>query len=117
MDENGRMTLEDLKGMNSPTITNKLAAEVLRMDPGRLAEYARRGRLEWNTTIVGSRVYHSREDFIRHWSGEPKQDVDLNGLVDSFTQAITALGECVECLNESMKAINEIVASVAALTT
>ena len=117
MSENQRMTLEDLKQLNTSIITNRLAAEVMGIDPGRLAEYARQGRLQWNTQIIGTRVYHSREDFIRHWSGEPKQDVDLNGLVDSFTQAITALGECVECLNESMKAINEIVASVAALTT
>lgn len=112
-----RMTLEDLKQLNTSIITNKLAAEVMGIDPGRLAEYARQGRLQWNTQIIGSRVYHSREDFIRHWTGELRTDVDLNGLVDSFTQAITALGACVEALNASMSAINEIVASVAALTT
>ena len=112
-----RMTLEDLKNLSTPIITNKLAAEVMGIDPGRLAQYARQGRLQWNTQVIGSRVYHSREDFIRHWSGEAKAEVSVEELVEGVNQAIDALRSCLEALNASMDAINEIAASVAALTT
>ena len=75
MTEDGKLDLEDLKAMSSTIIPNAMAAEALRMDPGRLAEYARKGQLGWKVLAPedGSRVYHNREDFIRYWSGEPEK--------------------------------------------
>ena len=64
-----RHTLDDLRAMNTVTISNALAAEVLAMDPGRLAEYARKGMLNWPTVPSGNRVKHGREEFIRFWGG------------------------------------------------
>ena len=69
-----RLTLDMLKAWSSATITNAQAANVLEMDPGRLAEYARAGKLGWNTTVSGNRVLHSRQDFIRYWSGDPRAE-------------------------------------------
>ena len=68
-----RLTMDDLKRMQTVRISNAAAAEVLRMDPGRLAEYARTGQLKWNAQEIEGRVYHSREDFIRYWTGEPEK--------------------------------------------
>ena len=76
MTEDGKLDLEDMKMMSSAMISNTMAAEVLRMDPGRLAEYARTGKLGWKVLAPedGSRVYHNRKDFIRFWTGEPNND-------------------------------------------
>ena len=63
------MTLDDLKRMNAAVIPNSWAAEVLRMDPGRLAEYARTGQLKWNTIPSGNRVKHVRLDLIAFLEG------------------------------------------------
>ena len=73
MTDDNRLDLNDLKRMSAAKISNAMAAEVLRMDPGRLAQYAREGKLGWNTETIGTRVMHSREDFIRFWSGEPEK--------------------------------------------
>lgn len=73
MTEDGRLDLEDLKRMKTTMISNTMAAEVLRMDQGKLADYARDGQLPWKVLAPkqkGSHVYHNREDFIRHWTGE-----------------------------------------------
>ena len=77
---NGKLDLEDLKAMTSVTISNTMAAEVLRMDPGRLSDYAKDGQLKWKVLTPddnapkGARVYHNREDFIRYWSESKEHD-------------------------------------------
>ena len=71
MMHNGRLEISDLMLMKTATISNQQAAEVLMMNPGRLAEYARNGDLKWRTIISGNVVKHCREDFIRYWNGEP----------------------------------------------
>jgi hypothetical protein len=77
--EDGKLDLEDLKAMTSVTISNTMAAEVLRMDPGRLSDYAKAGQLKWAVLVPdenapkGARVYHNREAFIRYWSGESNE--------------------------------------------
>jgi len=70
------VTLEDLKKMDVATIPNAIAADVLKMDPGRLAQYAREGRLGWKVMapVKSTRVYHNREDFIRFWTSAPAKE-------------------------------------------
>ena len=68
--ERARFSLDDLKLMKADVIPNVWAAEVLRMDPNRLAEYARTGKLKWNTIISGNRVKHVRRSLIRFLEGE-----------------------------------------------
>ena len=69
MTEESRKTLDDVRAMLGATISNSLAAEVLGMSPDRLAEYAKRGDLGWNTIVSGNTVKHSREGFIKYWEG------------------------------------------------
>ena len=86
MTKDGKLDLEDLKMMSSTMISNTMAAEVLRMDPGRLAEYARTGQLGWKVLAPedGSRVYHNREDFIRFWTGEPNNEQQERTVVQAI---------------------------------
>jgi len=65
-----RMDVEDLKKMTCAVVPNTWVAGMLRMDPGRLAEYARTGKLAWNTIISGNRVKHVRVSLIRFLEGE-----------------------------------------------
>ena len=64
-----KKTLDGLRKMNTATVSNSLAAEVLGMDPGRLKWYANNGQLPWTTIGSGNRVKHSREQLIEYWGG------------------------------------------------
>ena len=94
MTEDGKLDLGDLKAMSCPTISNTMAAEVLRMDPGKLAFYARTGQLGWKVLAPenGSRVIHNREDFIRYWTGEQKEpdppEITDSDRLDSIIQLL-----------------------------
>ena len=113
MTEDGKLDLEDLKAMSSPTIPNTMAAEALRMDPGRLAEYARKGQLGWKVLAPedGSRVYHNREDFIRFWSSEPEKPPERTA-EDLLTEII----ELIRVQNTMLIEINAYVKSAGAGT-
>jgi len=55
----------DLRTMSSVTVSNDLAAEELGIEPRYLAEFARRGKLDWPVVICGRTVLHSREGLLR----------------------------------------------------
>ena len=65
-----RFSLDDLYLMKAALIPNTWAAEILRMDPNRLSEYAKTGKLKWNTIVSGNRVKHVRKSLIRFLEGE-----------------------------------------------
>lgn len=113
MTEDGKLDLEDLKLMSSTIIPNAMAAEALRMDPGRLAEYARKGQLGWKVLAPedGSRVYHNREDFIRFWSGEPEKPQERTA-EDLLTEII----ELIRVQNTMLMEINAYIKSASAAT-
>lgn len=113
MTEDGKLDLEDLKLMSSAIIPNAMAAEALRMDPGRLAEYARKGQLGWKVLAPedGSRVYHNREDFIRFWSGEPEKPPERTA-EDLLTEII----ELIRVQNTMLMEIHAYVRSASAAT-
>ena len=69
MPDRKKFTFEDLKLMNSAMIPNSWAAEILRIKPDRLAEYARTGQLKWSTLPSGNRILHSRIGLIRFLEG------------------------------------------------
>ena len=69
MTDQQQVDMDYIRSMVSPTISNELAARVLKMNPSRLAEYARTGQLQWRTIISGNRVKHSRLGFIKFWEG------------------------------------------------
>lgn len=70
MTEGQKVDMDYIRSLLSPTISNDLAAKVLKMNPSRLAEYAKTGQLEWHTIISGNRVKHSRIGFIKFWDGD-----------------------------------------------
>ena len=67
------MTMADIKAMTDDWITPATAARVMKMDPGRLIQYARDGQLPFSTRISGNRVLISRKSFLQcygHWEEE-----------------------------------------------
>ena len=70
MTDRVKMTYEDLKIMQAAVIPNVWVADVLKMDPARLAEYARTGKLGWNTIISGNTVKHARISLLKWLEGE-----------------------------------------------
>ena len=101
-----QLTLNHLRTMTGATITNAQAANVLKMDPGRLSAYARAGKLGWSTTISGNRVLHSREDFIRFWSGEPKAEPKrpTDDLLEELIELIRVQNRMLMEINAYIKA-------------
>lgn len=58
------MTFEQISRMNDDWITPAVAASAMRMDPGRLIEYARSGQLPFAVRISGNRVKIFRKSFL-----------------------------------------------------
>lgn len=58
------MTFEQISRMNDDWITPAVAASAMRMDPGRLIEYARSGQLPFAVRISGNRVLIFRKSFL-----------------------------------------------------
>lgn len=100
-----RLTLDTLRTWPGATITNAQAANVLKTDPGRLSQYARQGKLGWSVTISGNRVLHSREDFIRFWSGEPKPEPKrpTDDLLEELIELIRVQNRMLMEINAYMK--------------
>ena len=59
-----KVTFEQISRMNDDWITPAVAASAMRMDPGRLIEYARSGQLPFAVQISGNRVKIARESFL-----------------------------------------------------
>lgn len=117
MTKDGKLDIEDLKLMSVPTIPNVMAAEVLRMDPGRLAQYARDGELNWEVMAPkdSSRVYHNRESFIRFWTGEPAKEPDPPEKTDS--DRLDELIELIRVQNTMLMEINAFIRKAAGAAT
>ena len=107
----GRLEISDLMLMRTATISNQQAAEVLMMNPGRLAEYARRGELNWKVIISGNTVKHNRLNFIRYWNGEPTEKV---GPLQEERTAEDMLAEVIELIRVQNTMLMEIGAFIRA---
>ena len=59
-------SFEEIKAMKDELITPAVAASALKMDPGRLREYARTGQLPFETRISGERVMVIRKSFLKN---------------------------------------------------
>ena len=67
------MTMADIKAMTDDWITPATASSAMRMDVGRLIQYAREGQLPFAVQISGNRVKISRKSFLQcygHWEEE-----------------------------------------------
>ena len=96
-----RMTMNDVAEMTCDFITPAVAASVLKMDTGRLIEYARKGQLPFPVQISGNRVKISRLGFMECYGyAEPEK---------TKTTAEQLLAE-VHQINTALKALGLIVA-------
>lgn len=96
-----RMTMNDVAAMTCDFITPAVAASVLKMDTGRLIEYARKGALPFPVQISGNRVKISRRGFMECYGyAEPEK---------KKTTAEQLLAE-VHQINTALKALGLIVA-------
>ena len=87
------MTMDDVKAMTCDFITPAVAASVLKMDTGRLIEYARKGQLPFPVQISGNRVKISRRGFMECYGyAEPEEKKDtMQQLLDEVRQVNKAL--------------------------
>lgn len=94
------MTMDDIKAMTCDWITPSVAARVMKMDPGRLIEYARidqlpdpnneRTHLPFKTRVSGNRVLISRKSFLAAYEPEEKKP-DQMELITAQLRTITML--------------------------
>ena len=87
------MTMEDIKAMTEDWITPATAASAMKMDPGRLIEYARTGQLPFATQISGNRVKIGRKSFLKAYGylEEEKQKKGSLELIETELHTVTLL--------------------------
>ena len=90
------MTMADIKAMDGDWITPATAAAVLRMDTGRLIQYARNGELPFAVRISGNRVLISRKSFLEAYGcAEPEENKPelTPDLIDAILGELRAIRE------------------------
>ena len=89
------MTMEDIRDMTAEWITPAVAASALRMDAGRLIEYARTGQLPFATQISGNRVKICRRSFLDAYGygEEEKKEPTTEQLMEKLVDELKAIRE------------------------
>ena len=68
------MTMDDIQAMTGDWITPATAASAMKMNTGRLIEYAKSGQLPFPVQISGNRVKISRKGFLATYGyGDPEK--------------------------------------------
>ena len=97
------MTMSDIKAMKDDWLTPATVAEVLRMNTGRLIEYARQGQLPFPVVISGNRVKISRRGFLQAYGYGDNEEKAVT-LTQDINKRIEILSELLEkILEESAK--------------
>jgi len=84
------VTLDDIKAMTEDWITPAVAASAMKMDPGRLIEYARKDELPFAVRISGSRVLISRKSFLKAYGAleeEKEEDRTLEQILQELKRS------------------------------
>ena len=89
------MTLDDIKAMPDDFITPATAASVMRMDTGRLIQYARDGALPFPVVCTGNRVKIPRIGFLRAFGVEAEERTRRDGIEKKLDEILTALHELI----------------------
>ena len=92
MDE--RITFDDLKAMDCDWISATMAASALRMNPGRLIQYAKEGRTPFACRISGNRVLVNRKSLLKEYGqleDEKQEKADHQLIADKLDKILTAL--------------------------
>ena len=88
------MTVEDVRRMTDDFITPATAAAVMKMDTGRLIEYARTGQLPFPVIVSGNRVKISRVGFLKFLGIEEEERTRRDGIQEQLkelTKAVKAM--------------------------
>lgn len=85
------MTMDDIKAMKDDFITPATAAKVMKMDPGRLIQYARDGQLPFKAVISGNRVKIPRKAFLAAYGADEPEKPDPLELITAQLRTITML--------------------------
>lgn len=99
------MTLDDVKAMTDDFISASVAASVLRMDTGRLIQYARDGQLPFPVVISGNRVKIPREAFLRQYGAYEEEPERADKILDKLREMNTAMTVLVTIMSGIMKRI------------
>lgn len=95
------MTLDDIKAMTEDFITPATAAKVMKMDPGRLIQYARDGALPFQVVISGNRVKIPRRAFLEAYGAleeEKEEDRTLETILKELKRSNVRLETlCLFC--------------------
>ena len=88
-----RMTMDEIKAMTDDWITPATAASAMKMDPGRLIEYARTGQLPFATQISGNRVKIGRKSFLKAYGYQEEENrkTDRLELIEKELHTVTLL--------------------------
>ena len=89
------MTMADIKAMEDDWLTPATVAGALRMDTGRLIEYARQGQLPFPVQISGNRVKISRRGFLQAY-GYGDDEEKAVALTQDINKRIEILSELLE---------------------
>ena len=89
------MTLDDVRDMTADWITPAVAASVMKMNTGRLIEYARTGQLPFATQISGNRVKICRRSFLEAYGygEEEKKEPTTEQLMEKLVDELKAIRE------------------------
>ena len=90
------MTMADIKAMTDDWITPATASSAMRMDVGRLIQYAREGQLPFAVQISGNRVKISRKSFLQcygHWEEEKAADSRMERIEALLSQILDEMRE------------------------
>lgn len=90
------MTMADIKAMECDWITPAAAASVMRMDTGRLIEYARTGQLPFATRISGNRVLVSRRSFLEAYGYETDEEQKPDTLMEILKELASIRAELLK---------------------
>lgn len=90
------MTMADIKAMEGDWITPATAASVMRMDTGRLIEYARTGQLPFATRISGNRVLISRRSFLEAYGYEADEEQKPDVLAEILKELVSIRAELLK---------------------
>ena len=95
------MTMADIKAMTDDWITPATASSAMRMDVGRLIQYAREGQLPFAVQISGNRVKISRVGFLKAYGyADPEEQNDTN---QSIRQIEARLDQIAQLLKEALE--------------
>ena len=95
------MTMADIKAMEDDWLTPATVAGALRMDTGRLIEYARQGQLPFPVQISGNRVKISRRGFLQAY-GYGDDEEKAVALTQDINKRIEILSELLEKILEEI---------------